>query len=163
MVDIEDARKYPARISAIHLEQYIKRACPCIVVFEQTSDPESKKILKSVKKISKIYPRVFVYIIKWENYLGIFGMKYDCGLYDVIVWRANEIIFNFTEPTRDELNVIFTYVIRQITGDDVQVYKRIVNEYLRQKKELKKRQCFIIKEKMKRKCFIQKYIIHIFI
>lgn len=149
MKTVEDVREYPVNVSCRHFESYVKKACPSIILFEKKSDPRSWKITESVTKKCKLFPKVFCYIINWENFLKNYLDKYYCEIYEVSVWRSNDKLLFYTEPNSLELDIMFSYCNTQILGEDKECYMNIITDHMHVFRKYAKRKKEIEKNKLK--------------
>lgn len=109
MDEIKYNRKYPFTIKARYFHLYTKRKCPCITVFCKARDQMSFQVIRSVVYMSKKYPTVFCYKTGWDSLHYYYQNVGQIGCYDVIVWRENKRLMFFSEPTLEQLNMLFRY------------------------------------------------------
>lgn len=126
---LTDFHTYPQKIYAKILIRYIRRACPCIVYFQNKLDQRSIEICKTVKNMSQFFPSVFVYEVVWKTHEKYYQITDPSQPYEVAVWRSFKREMCYLMPTKQELYSMFTYVYSRITGLDNICYNQIIVEY----------------------------------
>lgn len=136
---IVDCNKYPLSVPARNFLRVIKRDCPCITFFYRCDDQRSIRIFKSVTEVSETFPNVFCYKVGWNSHVTNHQKRFNCGPYEVTVWRNSNRILFFTDPSYDELHSMFSYVISRIIGEDCINYLNTIseNQKLKHLKKLK--------------------------
>lgn len=128
MNPVVDNNKYPLLIPARNLHKYITRDCECIIFFQYKFDLKSSIIEESVAIMSQKYPRVFCYKVGWMSHLRNNQRIYECGRYDVMIWKNGQKQLYFTNPTNSQLDFLFSIVSKRLFEVNYNAYLYAIRE-----------------------------------